>query len=221
MPYRLPRSWTTLCRRIVAMTLIIAFIVGSIGFPVARRPQKDRSQPFPCQDSPCGCQSAEECWRHCCCKTNREKLAWAAEHHVTPPEYVIEAARAESEPGTSRRLCCVHNTQAEHDTAVCEATGCRTERPCCRHKQSCCESGGSHNHDEVEVVLVISDLARKCRGLSPLWSVLNCAVVSVSPVHWSFDWTVVGSIVDVPFWQQAVELPPPVPPPRLPSSAAA
>ncbi|MFM7075065.1 MAG: hypothetical protein ACKO3G_03230 [Planctomycetaceae bacterium] len=41
---------------------------------------KDRSRPFPCMNSPCGCGSAEQCFESCCCHTPAERLAWARRH---------------------------------------------------------------------------------------------------------------------------------------------
>ena len=41
---------------------------------------KDRSRPFPCMNSPCGCGSAEQCFESCCCHTPSERLAWARRH---------------------------------------------------------------------------------------------------------------------------------------------
>ena len=41
---------------------------------------KDRSRPFPCMNSPCGCGSAEQCFDACCCHTPAERLAWARRH---------------------------------------------------------------------------------------------------------------------------------------------
>ena len=46
------------------------------GWP-ARRVAKDRSRPFPCMDSPCGCASAQQCLTSCCCHTPAERLVWA------------------------------------------------------------------------------------------------------------------------------------------------
>ena len=43
---------------------------------------KDRSQPFPCMDSPCGCATAEQCFRDCCCTTFAERLAFARRHRL-------------------------------------------------------------------------------------------------------------------------------------------
>ena len=43
---------------------------------------KDRSQPFPCMDKSCGCATAEQCFRQCCCNTPAETLAWARAHKI-------------------------------------------------------------------------------------------------------------------------------------------
>ena len=43
---------------------------------------KDRSQPFPCMDKPCGCATAEQCFTSCCCSTRAERLAWGRAHRV-------------------------------------------------------------------------------------------------------------------------------------------
>jgi len=53
--------------------------------PAAKRlAGKDRSQPFPCMDKPCGCATAEQCFTNCCCNTPAETLAWAKAHAVEP-----------------------------------------------------------------------------------------------------------------------------------------
>lgn len=68
---------------------------------------KKEPTPFPCQHRPCGCRTAEQCWRRCCCFSNTEKLAWAKRHHVTPPSYVEEAAARESQvTRTPPKACC-------------------------------------------------------------------------------------------------------------------
>lgn len=46
------------------------------------------SERFACEDCGCGCASAMECWTHCCCHTPEERLAWALERGVMPPEGV-------------------------------------------------------------------------------------------------------------------------------------
>src|ERR1700685_2665603 len=93
--------------RLLPCVLILSLLVETAGVAVVSRPEKDRSRPFPCQDNACGCASAEECWHHCCCHTNREKVAWAQEHGVTPPDFVVAAAEKEEAAG---HVCCHHGS---------------------------------------------------------------------------------------------------------------
>jgi hypothetical protein len=43
---------------------------------------------YPCEDSACGCASANQCWKSCCCNTLEEKVAWANENGVVIPDFV-------------------------------------------------------------------------------------------------------------------------------------
>src|SRR5438105_14669671 len=79
--------WRLVTRRMCACGALLCYLATAVGFPLPSLVQKDHSQPFPCQDHPCGCQSAEQCWRHCCCFTPEEKWAWAEAHGVVPPPY--------------------------------------------------------------------------------------------------------------------------------------
>jgi len=55
---------------------------------------KDRSQPFPCMDKPCGCATAEQCFKSCCCHTPAETLAWARARGLKPAVLEALARRA-------------------------------------------------------------------------------------------------------------------------------
>lgn len=115
-----------LLRRVTARRLtacvLLAVLVWML-FPVTYKAspagsEKDPSTPFPCQNRPCGCRTAEQCWKKCCCFTNAQKLAWAKSRGVKPPEYVVAAARAESKPNATSQCCC-------HAQAKC----CDSNRP--------------------------------------------------------------------------------------------
>jgi hypothetical protein len=205
---RLLRLGRRSARPIVSISLIVAFLSGTSAIPVKVRVLKDRSQPFPCQDNPCGCSSADECWHHCCCHTNREKLAWAREHGVTPPDFVIAAAEKEEKeasPSCCQRGHCAHCASAaadhdEHNHAACARCTAKTSKGT--------DTG-------LRTVFVISDLARRCAGMPIVWSVLSSALpVQIRPV-WSFDTRIIGSVVELTTSAPAVDLSPPVPPPKL------
>jgi hypothetical protein len=93
------------------------------------RGQKDRSVPFPCMDSPCGCDTAEQCYTNCCCHTPTERLAWARARGLEGVVATLVALRsgaapvraADSQPGSG----------GSHESGGCGA------------KRSCCESGST------------------------------------------------------------------------------
>lgn len=170
-------------RPAVAALSIGCLLLGTLGFPVARRKVAEGDAPFPCQDHACGCTSAEACWKSCCCFTPQEKLAWAERRGIAPPEYAI------SQAATSNRkdACC----------ATGKAQGCGSHAPAelaanCSDK-SCHEHGPATAEPQgVMIELAIGELARHCQGLSPWWGVLSAALppacvefnLSCEPVGW-------------------------------------
>ena len=87
-------------RRLISLCILLSVCALLLPLPVAflrtTGSEKDLSQPFPCQNRPCGCQSAEQCWKKCCCFTNEQKVAWAKTNNVKLPAYVLEAALKEA-----------------------------------------------------------------------------------------------------------------------------
>jgi hypothetical protein len=67
---------------------------------------KDRSQPFPCMDKPCGCATAEQCFSNCCCNTPAELLAWAKANRVADTVFEALARRALGGATGPGRSCC-------------------------------------------------------------------------------------------------------------------
>ncbi|MFO0841505.1 MAG: hypothetical protein U0797_03760 [Gemmataceae bacterium] len=125
---------------------LLGHLAGALGCPVPARSARGDRQPFPCQSRPCGCASAEECWKgDCCCFTLEEKLAWAEENGVEPPAHVrplVEARRAASPP--CPQGCCTHCAEPAGE--------------CCRKQPAT---------TPVEVRWVAGVFARKCRGEGP------------------------------------------------------
>jgi hypothetical protein len=99
LPRELRRSLREAGRRALVFGCLVAFLVASVGFPIPR-PADPNDKPYPCQAHACGCQSAESCWRHCCCFDAQQKLAWARVHGVMPPPWLVAEAddNAEHEP---------------------------------------------------------------------------------------------------------------------------
>lgn len=100
--------------------------------PVARMilAAKDRSTPFPCMDKPCGCASAEACFRDCCCTTPAERLAWSRRHGLEAEVLAALQARAAT-PSAPGRSCCASGGCSEPGPVPAEPTAgscCDTPR---------------------------------------------------------------------------------------------
>lgn len=98
-----------------------ALVASGLPLPGARLPSggnaakrlatKDRSRPFPCMDTPCGCDTAERCFTNCCCHTPAETLAWARAQG-TDPAVIAQLERRTAAPARpvvrSAPSCCSH-----------------------------------------------------------------------------------------------------------------
>jgi len=99
--------------------------------------EKDRAIPFPCMNSLCGCASAEQCFRQCCCTTLAKRLAFARRHRLNAALVASLEARIGQAGGSMNR----------EPRGSC----CATERPAA----ACCESQG-------EPVTAATDAPSKC-----------------------------------------------------------
>jgi len=223
------RFRSTLRRSLVGLCLV-AHVGMTIGFPLPEAPPIEAgSKPYPCQHHHCGCRSAEHCWRSCCCMSMGEKLAWARENGVTPPDYVLAAAAVETEDHDEHE----HD---EHEAGSCcdpcdekPASCCATKRlqpakACCSAAVSkkchagpwgrgTCENNRQGPSGGVDWVLGMH--AQKCQGLSTLWVISGAVLPPPAPFMAPVDsapplwWSVPAVCV----WQ-TVSKQPDVPPPR-------
>jgi len=187
---RFPKWFIARQRPLVAGLLAICVMAASLGVPVALEPQRDTSRPFPCMHHRCGCGSADACWHGCCCMTLAQKLAWAKEHGVTPPDYAL--AKAEHE---------------EHD-AVDAPRSCGS---CSRHG---CEVAVAKRAGS-QIGLVLSEDFRRCNGLASLWLTIGHALpprVETSVPR--YQPAPVGWLVESSQSAESLALSPATPPPR-------
>lgn len=79
----------------LAAAVLCAYVLAAIG--VLPSPEimgrwigvtTGTTERFPCEDHGCGCGSAAECWMHCCCHSEDERVAWAIGQGVMPPANV-------------------------------------------------------------------------------------------------------------------------------------
>jgi hypothetical protein len=138
--------------RVTVAVVLLAQIVAATGvpLPIVAKPTKDRSTPYPCMDNPCGCSSAEECWRSCHCYTARQRLEWAEDHGIEPPSYLREAAAREP---VERSIVgdCPH-CKSKKSTKSCCTDAC-TPTP-----------AGQESPRDIKLVFVLGIKAQSCGG---------------------------------------------------------
>lgn len=141
---------------VVVTTLLAAWYAAIvIGVPLPG-PKKLISERFPCENCHCGCDSAEHCWRNCCCHTLAERLEWAEREGVEPPTFVrVEVELARKKPLSP---CCAKRLAA---------TG--TSPSCCSAKSNgCCATREQTQSSESSYVLGWKAMA--CKGVGLQWT---------------------------------------------------
>lgn len=203
----------TLMQRLTCWIAAVLYATLAFGFSVPAEFLPVSSEVFPCMNHGCGCRSADQCWHDCCCMSLPEKLAWARENKVTPPEFVLAQARAQGllEIKSAAASCCC--CQAKPATTCCET----------KAASSCCKSKPAPHSSKSTAALAKSKrpapgisllAALKCRGAGDAW---NGAPISLSPPPTlaapNFGHLVAEAAEFVPqFTSWAVS--PPTPPPR-------
>lgn len=146
---------------------------------------------YPCESHGCGCASATECWTHCCCHCEHERLVWAIENGVMPPPVVdfrdeqwIAASNA-IKAGSAHCGMCVERikdelrrgiaTRPEHDAACSGGGTCdgQCDKASCETKTmgnpagaaSCCATSGDEKKSSWPGP---SMSALSCKGLQQL-----------------------------------------------------
>ena len=195
MSLRLKKRWRGWARRLTGLLVTVSLCASLFPLLIGTHSSaaKDQSQPFPCQSRPCGCRSAEQCWKSCCCFSNIEKLVWAEAHDVPAPAFVAEAAARES------AVAC-HAGDGDGGSAHAESHS-STGPSADFHAAACCDVADSpapQQHpaapDRVqpEAVCVIGILMQQCQGQGAFWNALPWAVLprdatierQVDPIAW-------------------------------------
>jgi hypothetical protein len=223
-------------QQIIAIVLLVVSVAVHLPLPHSVSPgkvKKDLSRPFPCQDRPCGCLSAEHCKKKCCCFTADQKLAWARSHGVDPEEVVAQSVRPprsnKSAPDAVKRQDCCSTTtlsKSERNRGTCGVqpskarggerslhgdTAVRYTRETNRGSSS---SKGTTEH-ATRCHVVIGVMAQECQGVAQTFS---GQFVFVIPPSVSLNLLVEPTGERVLVAGSRILLPlaePPVPPPRL------
>lgn len=182
------RQQKVICRRaarkLISLSVLLSMCMTFAPMSVGRSSAilKDKSIPFPCQDRPCGCGTAEQCWRACCCFSHKEKIDWARKNGVTPPapETLLVDASSENAKATrhqtvnSRKQLSRSKSKSTHlPTAACGTSGCELKTAQRNESES-----ASPDERKIDSEIVILTLVQHCRGQGPYWYSLPPAVLA-------------------------------------------
>lgn len=208
-----------IARRLLGLIALLPFVVGSLPLPMdsGSRLEKDLSQPFPCQNRPCGCRSAQQCWQKCCCFTNAQKVAWAGRHRVAVPEQVLAAARREQTTArTTAKSCCSKSAQTlavnqrPPASSVRDAAQSVGETEQRRQASTAARTSGTRPGANV----VIGVVAAQCQGLDWSWLIVPAGILPTARVPQPPVVPTVRMCVPASDAAPSLFLQPPVPPPR-------
>jgi hypothetical protein len=185
-------------RRLGSQLLLVAFALTAAGvpLPMGSSPKKS-SEPFPCATCKCGCASAEQCWRSCCCHTLAQRLAWAREHGVEPPAFAVAEAhrmsvdlgdlaegRGRERPGSQKAAACCTKKVAADTPSCCQKKPqvvASTKPSCCqKHVEQPAVESSSDKADQS----VVAWRALACHGHSIHWLAAVPTLVAVR-LEWS------------------------------------
>ena len=194
--------------------------VGGLSTAAAKRlAGKDRSTPFPCMDTPCGCVSAQQCFTECCCRSPAETLAWARANGVTADVLLALQQRAAGPAAVKARGCCA-TSGAEDLSEVCfeydylASSAGAADEPEVDDATPAEETPGRFVMPLSERTVVLKSLLA-CGGLLTEWlAAAGClppaAVVAVAADGWP---PAVLPVLDAEFLGERDE--PAAPPPRV------
>ena len=138
---------------------------------------KERSQPFPCMDKPCGCATAEQCFSSCCCNTPAELLAWARAMKADPGVVAALVRRATTSAPAAERCCAA--AQSECCAAAAESHMANPYDQCCSAQASPIAVGDEPCDTLTRGVSLRA--MRACKGLAAEWLSIGVALPPVAP----------------------------------------
>jgi hypothetical protein len=211
--------WRRLRHKLCVAGALSAYLAASFGFPLpAPARAKPGGQPFPCQDNPCGCQTAEQCWTHCCCLTPEQHWEWARRHNVEPPAY---ATRPASQGWRSTPLRALEESAAAPETAcACAAEGAPAKACCGDGQGDCCRPAPAEPAREApppaegKTHWALGISALRCQGQSGLWVGGGAVLPPPAPAAWAPDQAPAAWVIPTGPPVPSVFTSPPTPPPR-------
>jgi hypothetical protein len=218
------RRIVSLLRRASVWLALVNYSAMALGLPlpVSAVSGAASGEAHPCRDHRCGCVSAEQCWKACCCYSHDEKLSWARRNGVTVPSYVI--AEPEVRPASNRspvrKSCCAPTPAIAQPKSCCSSTHASVA-----HDEVTCEAptavqAGAEKQagtDEQPSGWVSYLNAARCRGVATTaWlSVPISLPVKPTTGASAFEILLSGQVCIVTQTLSSVSFPPALPPPRI------
>lgn len=194
--------------RHTARLLTVVLLVALFPLPVISVPShavKDLSTPFPCQHRRCGCMSAAQCKKKCCCFSAEQKVAWAKKNGVSVSD-VVELADVPRNPPATASCCEAKSSAKKCHLAPMEKSSCQTSK---------CKIAGKQ---KGRVQVAIAAMVFKCRGVAvTAFGQPAYVLPDVVPSSVVAELTSEKVYCRTPIFNPP-DLDPPVPPPRLPRS---
>jgi hypothetical protein len=212
---RLGKNLFRLARHGLAVSAALAYWVIAAGVPLPLAAVKDLSVPFPCMHRACGCHSAAGCKEHCCCFTDEQKLAWAADHEVDPTPFVSDRAwrHDEAKPRDGQpqlaAACCAHEPSAQSNCGPNRAAPCASNAPPATGSQVTTAGTDTPSSDAISI-----SAYRQCHGFAPLWTLAGASLPPPDVTRYDFPWVQSGSVPAFSPLTSPVSFCPPTPPPR-------
>lgn len=192
---------------------IVFYSILAFGVPIPVDSFPITGEVFPCMHHRCGCRSADQCWRDCCCMTMEEKLAWAEANQVTPPDYVLAEARS---AGLLRKkakpkccCCCEAKPAKSRNIARQEESCCQPKRPATQPTEPTAEK----SKPEFQGVSLLAAL--KCRGAGDAWTGAPISLLPPKLFDSNHVAEICGMVEEVVFQISSRAISPPTPPPRF------
>ena len=231
-------AWPPL-RRLTAWAMLVLYglVASGLPLPLPSRPadakateklaDKDRSQPFPCMDKPCGCGTAEQCFTNCCCHTPAERLAWAKARGLEPAVLAALARRvavvavAAPAPAPAAGGCCAVKQQAKPSCCAASDDGEAAEDSVCGDSTSLAgepvspaSSDEPATNDEPGCRVVILRAMLACNGIVAQWAAASVSLPPPGIVTCEIPWPRVGGVMTCDEGASGTGGPPDLPPPR-------
>ena len=231
-------AWPPL-RRLTAWAMLVLYglVASGLPLPLPSRPadakateklaDKDRSQPFPCMDKPCGCGTAEQCFTNCCCHTPAERLAWAKARGLEPAVLAALARRvavvavAAPAPAPAAGGCCAVKQQAKPSCCAASDDGEAAEDSVCGDSTSLAgepvspaSSDEPATNDEPGCRVVILRAMLACNGIVAQWAAASVSLPPPGLVTCEIPWPRVGGVMTCDDGASGTGGPPDLPPPR-------